>query len=167
MTNIRTWPRYCQDKHSDKVSSRLGHKRGLKSVNIKCWHTTHDTRHTTTDDGQPLTLIAHHEHFVLRWAKKQCIHQGLRGICTELKVTSYQFRAEWKRPLVLPELVLGHHLVSLVRRRKYWLTNKKKHIYCIKDLKNQLLYDTVKVSLQQVPLPTTSQSSRECYTTWS
>jgi len=32
--------------------------------------TTHVARRTTTDDGQPLTTIAHHEHFVLRWAKK-------------------------------------------------------------------------------------------------
>ena len=31
--------------------------------------TTHDARRTT-DDGHWLTTIAHHEHFVLRWAKK-------------------------------------------------------------------------------------------------
>ena len=32
--------------------------------------TTHDARRTTTDDGQRPVTIAHHEHFVLRWAKK-------------------------------------------------------------------------------------------------
>ena len=39
---------------------------------LECKHQmlTHDGRRTTTDDGQPLTTIAHHEHFVLRWAKK-------------------------------------------------------------------------------------------------
>jgi len=41
------------------------HKNRITNVvNIKCWRTTHDGRHTTTDDGQPLTTIAHHEHFV-------------------------------------------------------------------------------------------------------
>jgi len=39
---------------------------------LECKHQmlTDDTRHTTHDNGQPLTTIAHHEHFVLRWAKK-------------------------------------------------------------------------------------------------
>jgi len=39
---------------------------------LECKHQmlTHDGRRTTTDGGQPLTTIAHHEHFVLRWAKK-------------------------------------------------------------------------------------------------
>jgi len=31
--------------------------------------TTHDARRRTTDDGQSPVTIAHHEHFVLRWAK--------------------------------------------------------------------------------------------------
>ena len=26
MTHIQTWPRYCQDKHSDQVSSKSGRK---------------------------------------------------------------------------------------------------------------------------------------------
>jgi len=40
---------------------------------LECKHQmlTHDGRRTTTDDGQPLTTIAHHEHFVLRWAKNK------------------------------------------------------------------------------------------------
>jgi len=54
-------------------------KIGLQMLPLECKHqmltddgrrTSHDARRTTTDDGQPLTTIAHHEHFVLRWAKK-------------------------------------------------------------------------------------------------
>jgi len=35
---------------------------------LECKHQmlTDDGRRTTDDDGQPLTTIAHHEHFVLR-----------------------------------------------------------------------------------------------------
>jgi len=33
MTHIQTWPRYCQDKHSDKVLLKSGRKSGLYSVN--------------------------------------------------------------------------------------------------------------------------------------
>jgi len=39
------------------------------SLEYKHQMLTHDTQRTTTDDGQPLTTIAHHEHFVLRRAK--------------------------------------------------------------------------------------------------
>jgi len=45
---------------------------------------TDDTRHTTTDDGQPLTTIAHHEHFV-----KFCFRSITRvcfGLMTKLGV---------------------------------------------------------------------------------
>jgi len=34
----------------------------------------HDARRTTTDDGQRPVTIAHPEHFVLRWAKKENTH---------------------------------------------------------------------------------------------
>jgi len=35
---------------------------------LECKHQmlTDDARRTTHDDGQPLTTIAHHEHFMLR-----------------------------------------------------------------------------------------------------
>ena len=54
---------------SYQVSSQLvqGYRR---SRLLKQLLTPHDRRRTT-DDGHWLTTIAHHEHFVLRWAKKQ------------------------------------------------------------------------------------------------
>ena len=53
---------------SYQVSSQLaqGYRR---SRLLKQLLTPHDGRRTT-DDGHWLTTIAHHEHFVLRWAKK-------------------------------------------------------------------------------------------------
>ena len=43
--------------------------------------TPHDARRTT-DDGHWLTTIAHHEHFVLRWAKNKMFwFYYTRGIC--------------------------------------------------------------------------------------
>jgi len=52
---------------------------------LECKHQmlTHDGRRTTTHDGQPLTTIAHHEHFVLRWANKRA--QSALGRSTEKK----------------------------------------------------------------------------------
>ena len=82
------WPSWISDRndfsyfwstsHPDasyQVSSQLaqGYRRSRLLKQLLTPHdgrrTTHDGRRTT-DDGHWLTTIAHHEHFVLRWAKK-------------------------------------------------------------------------------------------------
>ena len=61
---------------------RVNWPRGVGRVGFlsNCWRrTTHDGRRTThdgrrtKDDGHWLTTIAHHEHFVLRWANKKIL----------------------------------------------------------------------------------------------
>ena len=78
----RPWrPSWISDRHdfsyfwstshpdaSYQVSSQLA-QRCRRSRLLKQLLTPHDGRRTT-DDGHWLTTIAHHEHFVLRWAKK-------------------------------------------------------------------------------------------------
>ena len=56
---------------SYQVSSQLA-QGCRRSRFLKQLLTPHDGRRTT-DDGHWLTTIAHHEHFVLRWAKKKII----------------------------------------------------------------------------------------------
>ena len=66
---------------SYEVSSQLA-QGSRRSRLLKQLLTSHDGRRTThdgrrtTDDGHWLTTIAHHEHFVLRWAKKTQHHSG-------------------------------------------------------------------------------------------
>ena len=61
---------FCSTGHPDasyQVSSQLA-QGCRRSRLLKQLLTPHDRQHTT-DDGHWLTTIAHHEHFVLRWAK--------------------------------------------------------------------------------------------------
>ena len=53
-----------------KSNERFQRRRCL-SKKVYAQQTTHAARRTTSDDGQRPVTIAHHEHFVLRWAKKQ------------------------------------------------------------------------------------------------
>ena len=45
-------------------------RRRCLSKKVYARRTTDDARRTTTDDGQSPVTIAHHEHFVLKWANK-------------------------------------------------------------------------------------------------
>jgi len=63
---------------------------------VECKHQmlTHDGRRTTDDDGQPLTTIAHHELFVLRWAKNstkriQCLFLNFWSTWSNYFYSSY------------------------------------------------------------------------------
>ena len=60
--------------HSCEVWSKSNEwfqRRRCLSKNVFARRTTHDARRTTTDDGQSPVKIAHHDHLVLRWAKKE------------------------------------------------------------------------------------------------
>ena len=83
---------------SYQVSSQLaqGYRRSRLLKQLLTPHdgrrTTHDGRRTT-DDGHWLTTIAHHEHFVLRWAKKKRKKMGAFKRCILLSLSV-------KRPLI-------------------------------------------------------------------
>jgi len=63
-------PRHHSCEVWSKSNVRFQRRRCL-SKKVDGRRTTHDGRRTTTDDGQRPVTIAHSEHFVLRWVKKQ------------------------------------------------------------------------------------------------
>ena len=63
---------FLSTSHPDasyQVSSQLA--QGCRRSRLLKQLLTPQDRRRTTDDGHWLTTIAHHEHFVLRWAKKR------------------------------------------------------------------------------------------------
>ena len=71
MQPIRTiWTTLVGD-HPGIIPVKFGHNpmSGFRAEDVKVKKFTDDARRTT-DDGQRPVTIAHHEHFVLRWAQK-------------------------------------------------------------------------------------------------
>jgi len=107
---------------------------------------THDGRRTTDDDGRPLTTIAHHEHFVLRWAKNQHTNEYIFFYITK---TSQTQKVEMK-PGSYVELAV-RFLMQYYLSKEYTVrpTDKnfspsmaKKHtlnVYCASNIYNILL----------------------------
>ena len=88
---LTPWPTYATKQHhlnnfgrgpprdhSYEVWSKSNEwlqRRRCLSKKVYGRRTTDDGRwRTMTDDGQRPVTIAHPEHFVLRWAKKKCLH---------------------------------------------------------------------------------------------
>ena len=75
---------------SYQVSSQLA-QGCRRSRLLKQLLTPHDERRTT-DDGHWLTIIAHHEHFVLRWAQKAKVPANVHNARREPLKTTIRHR---------------------------------------------------------------------------
>ena len=75
---------------------------------LECKHQmlTHDGRRTTDDDGQPLTTIAHHEHFV------ECFFIKHNEIFFSMHVFNLSFFVRNVRKKRKPKIITTPHVHS-------------------------------------------------------